>query len=395
MKNFLSERVQRIKPSPTLSLTVRVNQLKAEGHDIINLGLGEPDFDTPEYIKAAGIKATKEGFTKYTAVDGIMSLRKAIIHKFKRENHLDYQANQILVSSGSKQALYNLAQAVLNDGDEVIIPAPYWVSYPDIMMLAGGVPVTVATTIEQHFKITPAQLKAAITPKTKLFILNSPNNPSGMIYSKAELAALAEVLLEHPNILIVSDDMYEHIQWSDSAFHNIVNACPELYERTMVFNGVSKTYAMTGWRIGYCAGPAYIIAAMSNVQAQSTSSSNSMAQVAAEEALNGPQECVAHMRDIYRNRHAFLAHAFNDIPGVKCLPSMGSFYIFPDLSTFIGKIPGVNNDLELAEYLLMEAKVAVIPGSAFGTPGCIRMSYVLDIEILREAMRRITTALTR
>lgn len=389
----LSNRVQRIKPSPTLNLSVRVNQLKAEGRDIINLGLGEPDFNTPEFIKAAGIKATQDGFTKYTAVDGILSLRKAVAQKFKRENGLDYEPNQILVSCGSKQALYNLAQALLDDGDEVLIPAPYWVSYPDIMLLAGAVPVTLPTNIAHDFKISPQQLKSAITPKTKLLLLNSPNNPSGMVYSREELAALAKVLLDHPQVMIASDDMYEHIQWSGQPFSNILNACPALYNRTLVFNGVSKTYAMTGWRIGYCAGPAPLIAAMSNVQAQSTSSPNSMAQVAAEAALTGPQDCVANMRDAYQARYEFLANALSDIPGVKCAPAQGSFYLFPDFSAVIEALPDVTNDLELAEYLLLNANVAVLPGSAFGTPGCLRISFVASIDILREAVKRIQTAL--
>ncbi len=392
---YLSARVQRIKPSPTLSLSVRVNQLKAEGHDIINLGVGEPDFDTPDFIKEAGIQATRDGFTKYTAVDGIMSLKKAIAHKFERENGLTYEPKQILVSCGSKQAIYNLAQALLNEGDEVIIPAPYWVSYPDIILLAGGIPVCVSTPFDQHFKITPAQLEAAITPKTRLLILNSPNNPSGMIYSHAELQALAEVLLRHPHVFIASDDMYEHIQWTGSRFSNIVNACPALSQRTMVFNGVSKSYAMTGWRIGYAAGPAYLIQAMSNVQAQSTSSPNAMAQVAAEAALNGPQTCIHDMQKAYHERGAAAAHGFKAIPGVKCTPAEGSFYIFPDLSAFIGEIPGVTNDLQLAEYLLMEAKVALIPGSAFGTPGCIRLSFASSLHSINEAMRRIQHALKR
>lgn len=393
MKTLLSHRAQSVKPSPTLSLSARVNKLKEEGHNIINLTVGEPDFDTPPHIKTAGIKATEEGITKYTAVDGIMPLKKAIIHKFKKDNHLTYEPNQIVVSSGSKQAIYNLAQALLNDGDEVIIPAPYWVSYPDIVLLASGVPVCVPTTLEQHFKITPEQLEKAITPKTKLLILNSPNNPSGMIYTHKELEALAAVLLRHPQIIIASDDMYEHIQWTGSAFSNIVNACPELYERTVVLNGVSKTYAMTGWRIGYAAGPQYIINAMTTIQGQSTSSANSMAQVAAAAALNESQDCVDQMRKAYQERHTFVVHALNEIAGVKCLPAMGSFYIFPDLSAFISKLPGVTDDMSLAEYLLNEAKVAVVPGSAFGTPGCIRISFATSMENLKEAVKRIHHAL--
>lgn len=391
----LSNRVQRIKPSPTLSLSVRVDELKAQGHDIINLGLGEPDFDTPEAIKAVGIQAIHDGATKYTAVNGIMSLRKAISHKLKNENGLDYTPKQILVSCGSKQAVYNLGQALLNEGDEVIIPAPYWVSYPDIILLAGAVPVFIPTTIEQHFKMSPAQLEAAITPKTKLLIINSPNNPTGMIYSKAELAALGEVLRRHPQVFIASDDMYEHIQWSDARFSNILNACPDLAERTMVLNGVSKTYAMTGWRIGYAAGPEYVIKAMSNIQAQSTSSAAAMAQVAAEAALAGDQACVHAMRDEYKNRHTYLAQALNTLPGVKCIPSQGSFYVFPDFNDLIAKLPSIDNDMALAEYFLTEAKVAIIPGSSFGAPGCMRISFVIGEPVLREAIRRLSIAIDK
>jgi len=386
---MLSNRVQRIKPSPTLGLSVRVNQLKAQGRDIINLGLGEPDFDTPQPIKEAGIKAINEGYTKYTAVEGLLNLRKAVVEKFKRENHLAYTVDQVLISLGSKQGIYNLAQAILNDGDEAIIPAPYWVSYLDIVLLAGGVPVTLSTDIKNHFKITPQQLSDAITPKTKLLILNSPNNPSGMMYSKQELMALGEVLKKHPSIVIASDDMYEHIQWTGENFCNILNACPALSSRALVFNGVSKTYAMTGWRIGYCAGPKEIITAMTNIQSQSTSSANAMAQMAAESALQGSQDCVEAMRRAYQKRHDFLVKALNEIPGVNCLASSGSFYIFPDFSEFMTRHQDIKDDLALAEYFLMKANVAVIPGSAFGVPNCMRISFVVEIDKLSEAVDRI------
>ncbi|EKD74672.1 MAG: hypothetical protein ACD_44C00366G0010 [uncultured bacterium] len=386
---MLSNRVQRIKPSPTLGLSVRVNQLKAQGRDIINLGLGEPDFDTPQPIKEAGIKAINEGYTKYTAVEGLLNLRKAVVEKFKRENHLAYTVDQVLISLGSKQGIYNLAQAILNDGDEAIIPAPYWVSYLDIVLLAGGVPVTLSTDIKNHFKITPQQLSDAITPKTKLLILNSPNNPSGMMYSKQELMALGEVLKKHPSIVIASDDMYEHIQWTGENFCNILNACPALSSRALVFNGVSKTYAMTGWRIGYCAGPKEIITAMTNIQSQSTSSANAMAQMAAESALQGSQDCVEAMRRAYQKRHDFLVKALNEIPGVNCLASSGSFYIFPDFSEFMTRHQDIKDDLALAEYFLMKANVAVIPGSAFGVPNCMRISFVVEIDKLGEAVDRI------
>ncbi len=386
---MLSNRVQRIKPSPTLGLSVRVNQLKAQGRDIINLGLGEPDFDTPQLIKEAGINAINEGYTKYTAVEGLLNLRKAVVEKFKRENHLAYTVDQVLISLGSKQGIYNLAQAILNDGDEAIIPAPYWVSYLDIVLLAGGVPVTLSTDIKNHFKITPQQLSDAITPKTKLLILNSPNNPSGMMYSKQELMALGEVLKKHPSIVIASDDMYEHIQWTGENFCNILNACPALSSRALVFNGVSKTYAMTGWRIGYCAGPKEIITAMTNIQSQSTSSANAMAQMAAESALQGSQDCVEAMRRAYQKRHDFLVKALNEIPGVNCLASSGSFYIFPDFSEFMTRHQDIKDDLALAEYFLMKANVAVIPGSAFGVPNCMRISFVVEIDKLGEAVDRI------
>lgn len=385
----LSQRVQRVKPSPTLSLNARVTQLKAEGQDIINLTVGEPDFDTPAHIKEGGIKAILDGYTKYTAVDGLPLLKQAILKKFQRENSLQYEPKQILVSSGCKQAIYNLLQTLINDGDEVIIPSPYWVSYPDMVYLAGGVPVFVSTTIDQQFKMTPAQLEKAITLNTKLLILNSPSNPSGMVYSKAELAALGEVLLRHPNIVIASDDIYEHLQWTGNPFSNIINACPALYGRTVILNGVSKTYAMTGWRIGYCAGPIELITAMGTIQSQSTSNANAMAQIASEVALNGPQEFIAEMKRTYHERANFIAAQFKDIPGAKCILPQGTFYVFPDLSAFLNKIPHITDDIQLAEYLLVQAKVAVVPGSPFGNPGCIRLSTTLNLNLLGEAMSRI------
>lgn len=287
MEIKLSQRIQRIKPSPTLAMTARAAALKAAGRDIIGLGAGEPDFDTPDHIKDAAIKAIQRGFTKYTAVDGTPALKRAIAEKFLRENKLNYTSAQIIVSVGGKQSFFNLAQALLNHGDEVIIPAPYWVSYPDMVLLADGVPVIVNTDINQKFKLTPAQLETAITPRTRLFVINSPSNPTGVGYSAAELTALGEVLRRFPHVLIATDDMYEHIRWSAEPFYNILNVCPDLYERTIVLNGVSKTYAMTGWRIGYCAGPAPLVAAMANLQSQSTSNPTSIAQVAAQAALEG------------------------------------------------------------------------------------------------------------
>jgi aspartate aminotransferase len=393
----LSSRVKNIKPSPTLAVSARAAQLKAEGKDIIGLGVGEPDFDTPDHIKAAGIDAIKAGFTKYTAVGGTPSLKKAVVAKFKRENGLDYAARQVLVSCGGKQSFYNLVQAVINPGDEVIIPAPYWVSYPDIVILADGKPVVVEAGIEQNFKLTPAQLAAAITPKTRMLVINSPSNPTGAVYSKDELAAIGEVLRQHPQVLIASDDMYEHIRMDDEPFVNILNACPDLYDRTMVLNGVSKAYAMTGWRIGYCAGPAAIIAAMDNIQSQSTSNPTSISQVAAEAALNGDQDCIQPMLTAFRERHRFVVDGLNAIPGVHCVDSGGAFYAFPDVRPAITRLHGAGklkeaNDLALTEYLL-EHGVAVVPGSAFGAEGYIRLSFATSMANLQAALARIGKAI--
>lgn len=387
--SVLANRVQRIKPSPTLAIAARATQMQKEGHDIINLSVGEPDFDTPEHIKDAAIKALRDGFTKYTPVPGIPSLKQAIIDKLAKDNQLNYQANQIVVSCGVKQGLYNLMQAVINRGDEVIIPAPYWVSYPDMVLLADGTPVFISTGFDQHFKITPEQLAATITPKTKLIILNSPSNPSGMGYTKAELAALGKVLLKHPQVFIASDDMYEAILWGTEPFANIVNACPELYDRTVVFNGVSKSYAMTGWRIGYAAGPVAIISAMTNIQSQSTSNPNSIAQVAAQAALEGDQGCIPAMVNVYKRRHDLLYKGLNAIPGIQCHPADGTFYCFARVSELIKSLPDINNDLELADLLLSKAGIAIVPGSAFGDPDCIRFSYATSDTLLQTALERL------
>ena len=385
----LSDRVQRIKPSPTLAITARAAELRAAGKDIIGLGAGEPDFDTPEHIKDAAVKAIADGFTKYTAVDGTASLKQAIIDKLSRDNQLDYTANQILVSCGGKQSFFNLTQALLNEGDEVIIPAPYWVSYPDMVLLADGKPVIVEADIKQSFKITPEQLDTAITDKTRLVVLNSPSNPSGIAYSKKELAALGQVLLKHPHILVATDDMYEHILWADEPFSNIVMACPELYDQTIVLNGVSKAYSMTGWRIGYAAGPESLIKAMKKVQSQSTSNPTSISQVAAEAALNGDQSCLKPMLTAFKERHEYVLQRLNAIDGITCLPSDGTFYSFPDVRGFIDKLDGVNDDLELSEYLIEEAGVALVPGSAFGSPGYIRISFATSLDVLKDALDRI------
>ncbi|MDP1870653.1 MAG: pyridoxal phosphate-dependent aminotransferase [Gallionella sp.] len=395
----LSKRVQAIKPSPTLAVTARAAKLKAEGRDIIALGTGEPDFDTPQHIKDAAIKAINSGFTKYTAVGGTPSLKTAIIAKLKRDNNLDYTAKQILVSCGGKQSFFNLALAVIDPGDEVIIPAPYWVSYPDIIIIAEGKPVIVHTDITQGFKLTPAQLEAAITPKTRMLVINSPSNPSGAVYTLDDLKALGEVLRQHPNILIATDDMYEHIALTDEKFVNILDACPDLYSRTMVLNGVSKAYAMTGWRIGYAAGSEAIITAMENVQSQSTSNPTSISQVAAEAALNGDQNCLAPMIKAFRERHVFVVNELNTIPGVSCLMAGGAFYAFPDARVAIANLfnKGIitaQTDIALSEYLLVEAGVAVVPGSAFGSEGYIRLSFATSMDNLVEALKRIKKALS-
>ena len=391
----LSDRVQRIKPSPTLAITSKAAELRAQGKDIIGLGAGEPDFDTPDHIKQAAIEAINAGKTKYTPVDGTPGLKKAVIDKFKRENGLDYEAGQILVSSGGKQSFFNMALALLNDGDEAIIPAPYWVSYPDMVKVAGGVPVILETDLDSRFKITPQQLEQAITPKTRLFVINSPSNPSGMAYSKEELAALGEVLKKHPDIVIATDDMYEHILWTGQPFVNIVNACPELYDRTVVMNGVSKAYSMTGWRIGYAGGPQKLIAAMKKVQSQSTSNPASISQAAAEAALSGDQQCVKDMVKAFKERHDYVVDALNKLPGVTCAPSDGTFYAFPDFSGAIADMDGVESCTDLAAQLLETAEVALVPGSAFGAPGCLRLSFAVGMDTLVEAIGRIEKALSK
>jgi len=390
----LANRMQAIKPSATHGLAAKVKQLQAAGKDIINLTIGEPDFDTPESIKEAARKALRDGFTKYTAVDGIPGLKQAIIHKLAHENQLNFEPAQIVVSNGVKQAIYNLAQALLNPGDEVIIPAPYWVSYPDMVQLADAKPVFVFAGIEQHFKITANQLAAAITPRTRMIILNSPNNPTGMAYSKTELRALAEVLLRHPQIVIASDDMYEHILWTKDPFVNILNVCPELANRTVVFNGVSKSYAMTGWRIGYAAGPKELIAGMINVQSQSTSNPNSIAQVAAQAALTGDQATVTDMCQSYKHRHEVVYAGFSAIKNVRCIPADGTFYLFPSVQPLFASLPNIQSDSALVDYLLEKAGVAMMPGTPFGAPGYLRLSFVVSVELLQEALRRIQNALS-
>ncbi|MDQ3960377.1 MAG: pyridoxal phosphate-dependent aminotransferase [Pseudomonadota bacterium] len=385
----LADRALTIKPSPTLSVSARAAALKAAGKAIISLAAGEPDFDTPEPIKAAAIQAIQEGFTKYTAVEGTPGLRRAIAAKLKRENTLDYTPEQILVSAGCKHSIYNLLMALLNPGDEVIIPAPYWASYPDMVKLTGAEPVIIKTGLEDNFKINQAQLEAAITPKTRLLILNSPSNPTGEYYTREALLKLGEVLLEHPGIVIASDDIYEHILWHAQPFANILNACPTLYDRTVVLNGVSKAYAMTGWRIGYAAGPKQLIQAMADLQSQSTSNPTSIAQIAAQAALEGDQGSVREQCKVFKQRHDFVYTRLNQLKGVKCLPAQGTFYVFPTMEGVIAGIDGVDEDIALAEYFLEKTGLAMVPGSAFGAPGYMRLSFATSLDNLKRAMDRL------
>lgn len=385
----LSDRVNSIQPSPTLAVTQKANELKQQGHDVIGLGVGEPDFDTPQFIKDAAIKAINEGHTKYTAVDGIAELKQAVIAKFKRDNQLDYQADEIIVSAGGKHSIFNLLSAWLNPGDDVIIPAPYWVSYPDMTKLVGANPIIVSAGIDQRFKITAEQLRKAITPKTRLMFINSPSNPSGTAYTAEELSALAEVLRDYPNVLIATDDMYEHILWPGKAFANLAMVAPDLKDRIVILSGVSKAYAMTGWRIGYAAGPKTIIAAMKKIQSQSTSNPASISQYAAAAALDGDQSCIDTMITEFKKRHDYLVDALNAIDGIECVAGDGTFYAFAHIDGLMQKA-GVSTDVELCEKLLTEAKVALVPGSAFGAEGYCRLSFATSMDVLQQAIKRIS-----
>jgi len=389
----VSQRVQRVKPSPTMAITALAAELRAQGKDIIGLGAGEPDFDTPAHIKAAGIAAIEAGLTKYTAVDGTVELREAIADKFRRDNGLTYAKDQILVSSGAKQSCYNVCIAVLNQGDEAIVPAPYWVSYPDMIKLAEAEPVIIPASISDGFKITPKALEAAITDKTRMMFLNSPSNPTGAAYTADELQGLGEVLSRHPDIVIAADDMYEHIYWGEEPFTSFAAACPQLADRTITINGVSKCYAMTGWRIGYAGGPTALIKAMKKVQSQSTSNPCSISQAASLAALTGDQSCIAQMLTAFKERHDYLVGALNEIPGFDCLPGAGTFYAFPNVSGAI-QAHGLADDAALTELLLNEAGVAVVPGSAFGAPGYIRLSFACSLDTLKEAVARIRKAVS-
>ena len=393
MEIKVANRAASIKPSPTLAVTAKAAELRAAGRDIIALSAGEPDFDTPSHIKEAAIKAIHDGKTKYTAAGGLPEIKQAVVDKFQRENALSYKPEQVLVSCGAKHSIYNLMQALLNPGDEVIIPAPYWVSYPDMAKLTGAEPVVIKTGLESRFKITRKQLHGAITDKSRLFIINSPSNPTGVSYSETELAEIAGLLTEHPEIIILTDDIYEHILWGESEFKNIVNVCPELYDRTVVVNGVSKAYSMTGWRIGYLGGPLPLVKAAQKIQSQSTSNPSSISQYAAIAALNGDQTYINESMAIFKQRHDFVHAGLNSIDGVECTASDGTFYSFPNMQGVIDKLDGINNDMELGEYLLEQAEVALVPGSAFGAKGYMRLSYATSMENLETAIGRLKDAL--
>jgi aspartate aminotransferase len=378
----------RVKPSPTGAVLALATRLRAEGRDIISLGTGEPDFDTPQAIKDAAIAAIEAGATKYTPISGTAELKAAIQGKLQRDNQLTYDPDQILVTSGAKQALFNLCLGALGPADEAIIPAPYWVSYPDMVKLADADPVVIETGIDEDFKVTPLQLEEALSERTRLLILNSPSNPTGACYSEAELQAFEGVLQRYPDVVIAADEIYEPIHWANEPFASFAQACPSLYDRTVTINGVSKAYAMTGWRIGYAAGPEALINAMATIQSQSTSNASSVSQEAAKAALDGDQAVVADMAAEYRQRHDYLVAALNDIPGFECRPGEGTFYAFPRVTAALEQLE-LANDVELTERLINEGDVAVVPGSAFGAPGYIRLSFACSMATLEEAVARI------
>ena len=392
----LSAALGRIQPSATLAMSGRVSELRAQGIDIIGLSAGEPDFDTPDFVKDAAIKAIQDGQTKYTIVDGTVELKQAVIAKFKRDNDLTYTAEQVTVNSGGKHTLFNALVASLDEGDEVIIPAPYWVSYPDIVAFAGGTPVIVEGGADQGYKISAAQLEAAITPKTKWVMLNSPSNPSGAAYSADELKALGEVLLKHEHVLVMTDDMYEHIWYADTPFATIAQVCPDLYDRTLTVNGCSKAYSMTGWRIGYAGGPAWLIKGMRKLQSQSTSNPSSISQAAAVAALNGPQDFLKERNAAFQKRRDLVVAMLNDAPGLQCPVPDGAFYVYPDASALMGKKTPkgetIENDAQLIGYFLDEAKVAAVHGEAFGLSPAFRVSYATSEDVLVEACTRIQKA---
>lgn len=396
MSNQLSDRINSLAPSATLEMAAKARELRAAGKDIIGLSLGEPDFNTPDYIKDAAIQAVNDDYNSYTPVDGYVELKNAIINKFKRDNNLSYELPQIVVSTGAKQALYNIAQVCLNEGDEVILPCPYWVSYSDIVKLADGVPVEVPTSLENDFKMTPAQLEAAITPKTKMLWYSSPCNPSGSIYSKEELRALADVLKNHPQIVIVSDEIYEHINYGVTA-HASMAEFDDMFDRTVTVNGVAKAFAMTGWRVGYIGAPAYIARACNKLQGQVTSGTNCIAQRAVITALDEPVSRIQYMVDKFQERRKLILGLLNDIPGFKCNEPEGAFYVYPDVTAYFGKTMNgktINNASDFAIYLLEFANVATVTGDAFGNGNCIRISYAASEEQIIEAIARIKKALS-
>jgi len=387
----VSERMARVKPSPTGAVLALATRLKAAGRDIISMGAGEPDFDTPRAIKDAAIAAINAGATKYTPVDGTAELKSAIRRKLQRDNHLDYGQPQIIVSTGGKQSLFNLCMALLGPGDEAIVPAPYWVSYPDMVRLADARPVFIDTGIEADFKITPDQLAAALTDNTRLLFLNSPSNPTGACYSETELKALGAVVEQYPGLAVVTDDMYEKIHWATEPFVSFATACRGLHDRTIVVNGVSKAYAMTGWRIGYAAGPEHLVKGMLTVQSQCTSNASSISQAAAAAALDGDQAVVTEMTAEYRRRHDFLVPALNQIRGFQCRPGEGTFYAFPRVQEAIDRL-GFASDIEFCQYLIDQADLALVPGSAFGAEGYVRFSFACSMSSLEEAVRRLARA---
>jgi len=389
---MLSNRIQKVKPSATITISAKAMELRANGIDVISLSAGEPDFDTPEHIKQAAIEAINKGQTKYTQVDGTPELKDAIINKFSRDNNLHYQRENIIASTGAKQTLYNLFQSVLEADDEVVIISPYWVSYPDMVLLADANPVIVKTHQEDNFKIDMDSFRAALTDKTKLLILNSPSNPTGLTYTKAQYESMGKILSDYPNVLIATDDMYEHIYWGNEPFTSFAEVCPNLFDRTITINGVSKAYAMTGWRIGYCGAPKSIVKAMKKIQGQSTSNPSSISQVAAIAALNGPHDAVNMMVGEYKKRHDYLCDALNKINGFNTSPGTGAFYLFPDVSSVI-ESKGFADDIEFSSFLIDQANVAVIPGSAFGAEGCIRISYATSMELLKESIARIKSSI--
>jgi aspartate aminotransferase len=389
----ISNRVANIKPSATITVNSRAIELRAQGHDIISLGFGEPDFDTPGHIKQAASEAMLAGETKYTPVDGTVRLKKAIVEKFRVDNQLEFKPEQIIVSNGAKQSLFNLLVSLLNIDDEVIVPAPYWVSYPDMIKLAEGQPVILNATAETDYKITPNQLAGSLNYRSRLLIINSPSNPTGKVYSADEYRALAEVLVEFPKVMVACDDIYEHIYWGEQPFCTLLNACPELAPRTVIINGMSKAYAMTGWRIGYAAGPEALVTAMRKVQGQVTSGASSISQAAAAAALEGPQDCVADMRTEYKRRYEYLVAALNQIDGIECAGCDGAFYLFPSFKAVIARMEGIRDDVELAAWMLEHAGVAMVPGTAFGAPGHLRLSFATSMENLQTCISRITEAL--